>query len=202
MAKNKSKPTIALFRLSLAGVAILLLPYLLLSMTDPWALSLNGAKTLTGKWHGEIVLPTGRAATIEFDIFARPPAANSRCSISRSCVLIEGTANYCGVNSIANVAEVAGDVESRDGARFHIDLIDHEDKADQLKFVRISGEWSGDTLSLSSRLIRPADRITRSSTKAADGVEIETVSGEHPDAATPIQWFMQRAGKSTKGQSC
>ena len=126
--------------LGLIGFALFGIQILDALIFNPWALSLTGGPTLTGRWTGEVRLPDGDTRLIHLVI---KHSTSPRC---RDCD-IDGTARLCRGATLERQYRIAGDNDTWRGAAFHISLTPESDSAEgELRLGRLEGEWTGENI--------------------------------------------------------
>lgn len=161
----------------------------------PWGRSLSGAPTLTGRWLGELVTPTGARQVVWLDM-ALPYRS---CA---NCPKIDGEASVCDGRGPVLQHSLSGNVADRSGKQFTLRLTEQKEGAAALRIAFIDGRWSGDRLDLTTTLVVPGQPITMRVEKDAAGRETTTVVGGHPDTRAPVTFAMHRATPAEFAAAC
>jgi hypothetical protein len=163
--------------------------YVIIEITFyPWALSLTGAPTLTGRWQGVMTTPTGQQQRVWLHL--THPLPTGKCT---NCPRIEGKAITCTANNDRRDYRIWGGVENWRGTHFALKTLDESEHKGKLTLGYIQGKWSADDLDLTTHLNVPGEPVTMRVEKIADGKEVQSIIGGHPDTHEPVHWRMHRS---------
>jgi hypothetical protein len=150
-------------------------------ITDPWSVSLVGERALVGTWWGEMRTPTGRSWVVQVEITARS------VDDPRENVYMGGTAQVCDGERDARRFELSGAARNWRGTRFQLGARQEVEQKGELVFGGLEGEWAGDDMTLSGRLIR----LGAPAGAAIDRAGNRSVSGD-PDTLAPVTFELKR----------
>ena len=189
---NPGRTIAVVAAIALVGVTVVVV---LEALAYPWARSLTGGPTLVGEWQGALTTATGHHRAVRFVV--EPPGRE--CS---SCPSVSGTARVCDERGDMSDYEAWGNTADWRGTRFSLKTRKVEDRPVGLKLGALEGEWSGDTLRLSTKLRADPDTSTIRGELDARGKEITTVIGAHADTLAPVTFTLRRASEEDFVATC
>lgn len=152
---------------------------------SPWARSLTGGATLTGRWQGSTRTASGRDMPMQL---ALTHPSRGRCN---NCPTLEGEALVCERGHAARRYRISGHVREWSGARFEFKVEPLQARA-AIELGHVDGAWTGDQLTLTTTLVEPGAATTTRLEVDTKGRETLTVIGGHVDTRTPLVFVMHR----------
>jgi hypothetical protein len=147
------------------GVVDALVPVILETPFAPWARSFGLWQTLTGDWHGELMMPDGRTDAIYFEI-RHPFPLLDRC---RDCPKrIEGRARVCEAQGTVRDYDIAGNVSNWRGTKFYLALSMAAEQQPGLAVRELRGEWEGDSIRATGDLVKLGHTVSIEATDSSD----------------------------------
>jgi hypothetical protein len=147
------------------GVVVALVPVILETPFAPWARSFGLWQTLTGDWHGELMMPDGRTDPIYFEI-RHPFPLLDRC---RDCPKrIEGRARVCEAQGTVRDYDIAGNVSNWRGTKFYLALSMAAEQQPGLAVRELRGEWEGDSIRATGDLVKLGHTVSIEATDSSD----------------------------------
>jgi hypothetical protein len=181
-AQRKTKPLLlGLIIAGLIAFSLFGIPFLDAVLFNPWALSLTGAPTLTGRWTGELVPAKGESRTLHLVLRHDVPR---RCTTDCS---IDGTVRLCRGTRLEREYTISGEAHTRSGQSFHVNLWPDSDYlTGELRLGRMEGEWNGE------------DRIRFTSPwwYHSQSATVEVRRGERPPEQPTVTFELGRGGSA------
>ncbi|WP_458096413.1 hypothetical protein [Roseomonas sp. WA12] len=158
---------------------------LLIRLTMPWASPLTSGGMLTGRWSGTARMPGGRSLVLWMEMEANHARPCRRCSD------MVGRAATCDEGGAFRAYKIWGSVRDRAGARSTFQVSATVEQRDRIRLGSLAGEWSGEVLRVTTRLVDPGISSWRTEWDER-GVERTTPLGQHPDVAADTVWTLRR----------